>query len=241
VRIAERLSSFIAQSKLVTLVERIQVDKAFRETSLGQTGAIDERRAAQAGKMLGATYIIVGSFSLEGASESIQARIVNAETGVVTASVIKDGPKEQALIDAVAIKLLDDLGVNTTYDRAYRVKRSLAWVSSIAAVGCGGAAYLSHSRFKDADQDYRTAVDGSAGEFDALADEARLYSNARMYFVGGSAALLGAGIVLFIINKSAWKFEPKKTTQGVFLPILTPHSVGLSYTLNIASHSDEKR
>jgi len=236
-RIAERLSSFIAQSRQITLVERIQIEKAYRETKLGQSGAITESSAAEAGKMIGAAYVIVGSFSFEGVMEAIQARIVNIETGIVIGSVIKDGSKESDIIDAVAIKLLDHLGIRTSFNTSYNVKRSLMWISGIAALGCGGTAVWSHGQYTTADEKYRTAVNGSAADFTTFADKAQFFSNARWYFAGGATALLGTGIVLFIYNKSAWKFERKKTVQGTFAPLISPNSIGLSYTVNLPSIS----
>ena len=230
--IAERLSSFIAQSHLITVVERIQIEKAYRETALGQSGIITESTAAEAGEMIGATHVIVGSFTFEGTVESIQARIVNIETGIVIGSVIKEGPKESAIIDAIAIKLLDHLGIHTSYNTSYNVKRTFMWVSGIAALGCGGSAVWSHLKYKTADENYQNTVKGSRADFTALADKAQLYFNARLYLASSSAALLCTGITLFIVNKSAWKFESKKTAQGYLIPIISPQAVGLSYTVH---------
>lgn len=66
-----------------TMVERDQVDKALAELALQGQKLDEDSRAAKAGKLMGASSVVVGGYQKAGDQLRITARFVSVETGVV--------------------------------------------------------------------------------------------------------------------------------------------------------------
>jgi tetratricopeptide (TPR) repeat protein len=82
----ESLITGLSSIQSLTLVERAQVEKALKEQALGLTGAVDEKSAPKTGQLLGAKYVVMGSYQVIGNQVKITARFVNAETGEIDPS-----------------------------------------------------------------------------------------------------------------------------------------------------------
>ena len=65
------------------VVERDQLDRALAEIALQGDKLDDESRAARAGRLVGASHVVVGGFQKAGAQVRFTARLVTVETGVV--------------------------------------------------------------------------------------------------------------------------------------------------------------
>jgi TolB-like protein len=88
--VSELLSTRLFQTGRFRMVERKQLAKALEEIALGMTGIVDENSAQEAGRMLGADMIVVGSVSEFGNLFNINVRLLETETGaVLTASAIQ--------------------------------------------------------------------------------------------------------------------------------------------------------
>lgn len=81
--IANMLSTTLASSREIRVVERVQLDKILEEMQLGLTGLVDPSTAAQVGKIAGAQYVVIGSFINLGRALRIDAKVVNVETTVI--------------------------------------------------------------------------------------------------------------------------------------------------------------
>ena len=85
----EHLTNSVAD--YATVVERDQLDKIIAEQNLGMTGLIDESTVVEAGKLLGANYVVISKItekinipmgmSSYGVYLEVSSRLVNAETG----------------------------------------------------------------------------------------------------------------------------------------------------------------
>jgi curli biogenesis system outer membrane secretion channel CsgG len=101
--LADALSVDLLKTEKIRLVERSKVDTVLKEVMLGQSGVIDSAKATEAGKMLGAKQVIVGSVIAlsireEGRSVkiaekttrwveiSVEARLIDVETGELLAA-----------------------------------------------------------------------------------------------------------------------------------------------------------
>ena len=84
----ESLIDGLSSVQSLTLVERAQVEKALKEQALGLTGAVDEKTAPKTGQLLGAKYVVMGSYQVIGNQMKITARFVNVETGEIDQSKI---------------------------------------------------------------------------------------------------------------------------------------------------------
>ena len=59
---AETITTKLAHVRGLIVVERRQIQAALKEMELGQSGLVDPKTAQQAGKLLGAQYMLIGSF-----------------------------------------------------------------------------------------------------------------------------------------------------------------------------------
>lgn len=83
--IAELLVADLGRVKGLTLVERREIEKTMKEVELGMSGIADDKTAPKIGKMLGAAYLIVGSYLL-GPTSSAVWKVITVETGVIAKS-----------------------------------------------------------------------------------------------------------------------------------------------------------
>lgn len=81
--LADMMITTLAQVGTLKVVERRQLSALIDEMALGQSGMINESNAQQVGKLLGAHYLVLGSF-MKGFKNDIRidCRIVQTETGV---------------------------------------------------------------------------------------------------------------------------------------------------------------
>jgi len=81
--IADILTTTLAGSSRLSLVERGQLNLVTDELKLGLSGLVDEKTAAEVGKLTGATYMVLGSFMPLGKSMRIDAKVVETATATV--------------------------------------------------------------------------------------------------------------------------------------------------------------
>lgn len=224
--IAEHLSSFFGQADFLSVVERTQMEKVAGEIALGQSGLIDESKAVEAGKMAGATLIVVGSFEKKGATLKVQGRLVDVKNGMVRGSTIQEGINETDVLNLTAIKLMEAIDVRVSHNRTYKTRKAIAFSSLGAAAVLAGLTVWSHTRFLNADETYRTSVDLSAEEFKNQYDQASLHNNLRYYMGGGAAAFLTAGVFLILTNRTEWEFERRDRAVTVS-PVLLAGGAGI--------------
>jgi len=221
--ISEHLVSFMAQSGYVTFVDRANVAKIAEEIAFSQSDMVDVETAVEAGRLIGAEKIIVGSYVEQKNGIKVQARVVDVATGVVLGATIKEGSSGSEVLNQVAIALLDQFGVKTTINSGYKAKRIVGFTSlGIAAASLGGAFYC-HSQFKSIEADSKTLRDDYAD----LEEKGTFFKTARLYGWGGSAVFAGIGIAMIATAKSAWVFE-KKDAKISFAPLWNGESVGAS-------------
>jgi len=66
------------------VVDRINVKDTVKEIGLGQTGLIDGKSAVKSGKMLGATFLVTGSYQIYNNNIRIVSKVIKTETGVIS-------------------------------------------------------------------------------------------------------------------------------------------------------------
>jgi TolB-like protein len=82
--IQERITSIFARNKRITLIERDQLKKIFKELELHSTGVVDDKTTKKLGKLLGADAITMGTLNdINNEEVEINARIVQTETGKI--------------------------------------------------------------------------------------------------------------------------------------------------------------
>jgi len=81
--IAGLLISHLAQNPSIRLVERSESQRLLDEQSLGAAGRVDRETAARVGRLVGARYMIAGTFIDLYGDFRVYARIIDVETGEI--------------------------------------------------------------------------------------------------------------------------------------------------------------
>ena len=86
--IVDIVTTELARTNAFILVERQELDEVLKEQALGQSGAVDNATAAQAGRVLGLQAMIIGTISEFGAkTEHVDAMLVKSKK-LVTRAVV---------------------------------------------------------------------------------------------------------------------------------------------------------
>lgn len=84
--VAERLTSRLAASGEVRVIERRRLEAALSELSLSASGAVDEAGLAKAGFLSGAGAVVTGTLARLNSGYELNARAINVVTGDVIAA-----------------------------------------------------------------------------------------------------------------------------------------------------------
>ena len=109
---SDMLMTSLGQAENLTVIERVQIDKAMENFRLELSGPIDAEAAVEVGKWLGADTIVLGSFSQFGRAYRIDARLIDAETGEVVVAQSVTGSEDGviAMVDQLGAQLADSIG-----------------------------------------------------------------------------------------------------------------------------------
>lgn len=108
--IAGMLISELAANSAARVVERDHIQKLLEEQNLGASGRVDPQTAAKVGKLVGARYVITGTFIDFYGDFRLDARLVNVETSEIV-KVESDRMQRDHLFDiirTVAARLMKD-------------------------------------------------------------------------------------------------------------------------------------
>jgi TolB-like protein len=81
--IAEALTASLANTRRFRVVERTQLDRVLKELELNRTGAVDPATAQAVGRLIGAQYLVLGSYQVFQGQIVINARLLRVETGEI--------------------------------------------------------------------------------------------------------------------------------------------------------------
>ena len=81
--LSDELEIHLSNFSGYTVVERGKMEEVLEEQGFQQSGCVSEECAVEVGKMLGTKVIVVGSISKVGSTFSVNAKIVDVETGKI--------------------------------------------------------------------------------------------------------------------------------------------------------------
>ncbi len=84
--LAEELTTFLARTGGVQVVERAMLDSVLSEHRLAASGAFGSENLARLGRLLQAQAVVVGTFISFGSTVELNARLIHLESGVVLAA-----------------------------------------------------------------------------------------------------------------------------------------------------------
>ena len=110
--LAQMLISDLGSLEGVKVVERERLQEVLKEQQLGTSGKLDPRTAARIGKLLGARYLVLGSYFDALGTFRADARLVDVETGEIIKSIGAGGKADEflALEQSLASGLRDAMG-----------------------------------------------------------------------------------------------------------------------------------
>nr|MCU0636691.1 CsgG/HfaB family protein [Gemmatimonadaceae bacterium] len=160
--LADLLTTDLARSARLALVERGRLDEVLRELDLARSGRVDSTTAPRVGRLVGARRLILGGIdTLPGGTLRIAARIADVSTGGVAQALDASAPLRDVLAaeKAIAFRLFDALGVVLTpAERALVEARPTRSLAALVAYGRGLESELRGDR-AGATRDYLRAID----------------------------------------------------------------------------------
>ena len=93
--VAEILTHYFARDPNFKTVERIDLEKILKEQKLSLTGVIDEETIINAGQIIGAQLLVLGSVLKVGKDYQINSRLVNVEDGKILGAHFAAIPSEE--------------------------------------------------------------------------------------------------------------------------------------------------
>ena len=123
--IADMLITDLSNVESIQIVEREKLEEIIQEQNLALTGIIDESKAAQVGKLLGAKLILTGSFLIMGETMRIDARLLDVSTGKVIMAKKIEGKKNSffQLEKILVNKLISTLDLKLTRGETRKIKK----------------------------------------------------------------------------------------------------------------------
>jgi TolB-like protein len=142
---ADLVATTLRGNTAIRVVERGALDAVLREQDLGKEGRIDDATAARIGRILGARYLIKGTFFVEPRGRvRITAHAVNSTTGEIEHSDAANGTTEDLLA------VIDQLSAN--FSKGLKLgELPLPRRNNEGAQPGRWAAVLAYSRAVDAD------------------------------------------------------------------------------------------
>ncbi len=105
----------LGNSKKITIVERVQIDRAIQHFQTEQSELITDATAVEIGQWIGANAIIIGNYVQVGGQDRIDARVVDVKSGTLINSAKVQGLSYEIfdLVDNLSEEILALLtGVN---------------------------------------------------------------------------------------------------------------------------------
>ena len=108
--IAGMLISELSANPAARVVERAEVQRLLEEQNLGASGRVDAQTAAKIGKLVGARYIVTGTFIDFYGDFRVDARLVNVETSEIIKTESERMQRDHLfdIIRSVATRLMKD-------------------------------------------------------------------------------------------------------------------------------------
>ena len=125
VGIQQMLLTEFAMNDQLRVVERSRIKEILSELELGESGKVDENTAAQIGRLVGARYMIFGSFIDWYGDFRLNVRVVNVETGEIV-KVERGRDKREnmfTIVEDVANRLMSELDLPPLPRQAMQERR----------------------------------------------------------------------------------------------------------------------
>jgi len=108
--IPESISTSMAKSGRLEIVERSRLEAALNEMQMSEVGIVDESQAAELGRAVGANAILVGSYVSIGTIIRINSRLIDVQTSRVLKAEMVQGTVGTEIFD-----MMDEMAASIEY------------------------------------------------------------------------------------------------------------------------------
>ena len=143
VGIPELASTFLSRMKGIRLVERAELKKFLDERELVLSGVISDSARSEL-KLLGAEYIVLGSYRVNENHVDMNARMIQTETGKVLGAESVEGEIDRIgeLVQSLTLGMSGALGLQLTAEERTRIEQdSINMLKTIKAISQGQLFY----------------------------------------------------------------------------------------------------
>lgn len=159
--LAEIMITELSKVQDLKLVERQKINSLIQEMQLSQSGIVSEDAGIQVGKLLGAHFLVFGSYMISFNNQiRVDIRIVEVETGVTikAGEVTNKVTKLFEIIKELNKKITKDLDVKLTNDEKKALMDSDASLDIISSFS-DGLEFEELNRIEDAKKLYQKILD----------------------------------------------------------------------------------
>jgi len=158
--LAELITTDLARSSQLTVVERARIQALLDELALQSAGGVDSTTRVRAGKIIQAGRIVSGQIVQNEQRLRVDAAIINTQTSGVAGGAANENTLEQlfTIERAIVLQLFDSLGVRlTTAERNALEQRPTRSMQAFLAYS-QGLQFEDRGRFEDALRSYQSAI-----------------------------------------------------------------------------------
>jgi len=167
--IPELASTFLSRMKGISLVERTELKRFLDERELELSGLISNSTQSEQ-LLLGAQYIVLGSYRISGNNVDINARMIKTETGKLlrAESVVGEIGRIGELVQNLTLRMSGALGHKLTAEERTRIQQdSINMLKTIKAISQGQLFYEA-GKFDKARAVYKEALRENRGNAELL-------------------------------------------------------------------------
>jgi TolB-like protein len=159
--IAGMMISELSQNPAARVVERQEVQRLVDEQNLGAQGRVDPQTAAKVGKLVGARYVVLGTFIDFYGDFRVDVRLVNTETSEIVKTESERMPREHMydIIRNVAERLMKDVNLPALQRPASDQRMSRQVPTEALTYYSRGLLYSDHGQKDKAIEMFNRAID----------------------------------------------------------------------------------
>jgi outer membrane protein OmpA-like peptidoglycan-associated protein/curli biogenesis system outer membrane secretion channel CsgG len=169
IAIPELASTFLSRMKGISLVERAELKRFLDERELELSGLISNSTLSEQ-LLLGAQYIVLGSYRISGNNVDINARMIKTETGELlrAESVVGEISRIGELVQNLTLRMSGVLGHKLTAEERTRIQQDgINMLKTIKAISQGQLFYEA-GKFDKARAVYKEALRENRGNAELL-------------------------------------------------------------------------
>ena len=211
--LAELFSNKLSTEPGVISVERGRIEGVIKELKRAKRGELDPKGAAQAGKLIGAQHVLLGSLTTLGSELQISARVVASETGVIVKAVTLKAPRTDFVAfhkDVVVTKSRSGAIFRSVllpgWGQLYNGDTQKGWMTLTLALGALGTAGAYGFLGTQAESKYQ---ENSVDTVSERAVANGHYQKARIALMSAGAFWVYAVVDAFIMGKSYSEIDLK--------------------------------